>query len=399
MKSGASILLIIGGGVAAYKCLELIRQLRRAGASVTPLLTRAAQNFVTPLSVAAIADQQVRQQLFDPDEESLMDHIQLSRQSDLVAVAPATADLLAKMANGLADDLASTVLLATDKPVLAAPAMNVRMWLHPATQRNIECLRRDGIHFVGPNDGDMACGETGPGRMSEPEEIFAAIGSLTSARTMAGARILVTSGPTWESIDPVRVLANRSSGRQGTEIAKALVSLGADVTFVTGPAFAAPPAGATVINVESADEMLRSVEQAMPVDAAVFTAAVSDWKPASASDSKMKKTGGGPPVLTLTENPDILATVARRTVHRPRLVVGFAAETDNVIRNASEKRIRKGCDWIVANDVSRQTGILGGDENQPVIISSEGENRLPRMRKAEFARRLAEMIADELAET
>ncbi len=399
MTSGSSVLLIIGGGIAAYKCLELIRRLRRSGVSVTPLLTRAAQNFVTPLSVSAVAGEQVRRQLFDPDEESLMDHIQLSRRSDLVAVAPATADLLAKMANGSADDLASTVLLATDKPVLAAPAMNVRMWLHPATQRNIACLRRDGIHFVGPNTGDMACGETGPGRMSEPEEILAAIDALCSGGPLAGTRILVTSGPTWESVDPVRVLASRSSGRQGTEIGKALVSLGAEVTFVTGPAVTAPPAGVRVIRVESAEEMLRSVEEALPVDAAVFAAAVADWRPESVSYSKIKKTGGEPPVLKLTENPDILAAVSRRGELRPRLVIGFAAETDNVLRNAAAKRLKKGCDWIVANDVSAGSGILGGDHNCPVIIASTGEQHLPRMSKAEFARRLADMIAKTLGET
>lgn len=393
--SNSRILLIIGGGIAAYKTLDLIRQLQRSGSCVTPILTQAAQEFVTPLSVSAIANQPVRQNLFDLGEESQMDHIQLSRQSDLVVVAPATADLLAKMANGRADDLASTVLLATDKPVLVAPAMNVRMWLHPATQRNSEILRQDGVHFVGPNEGEMACGETGPGRMSEPDQICRSIGALCSDAPLKGRRVLVTSGPTWEKIDPVRVLANRSSGRQGTEIAKALISLGAEVVFVTGPTFVGPPPNAEVIRVESADEMLRATEASFPVDAVICAAAVTDWRVASNSNRKLKKISGQLPTIKLVENPDILAMIGNKKRGRPELVIGFAAETENLVSNAAVKRQRKGCDWIIANDVSVDSGVLGGNENQVVIITSNGEEHWPRMTKAELARRLAKKIATE----
>lgn len=397
MPSGMNILLIIGGGIAAYKCLELIRHLGQTGCSVTPVLTEAAEKFVTPLSLSALAAAPVRRKLFDADAEATMDHIQLSRAADFVVVAPATADLLAKMANGLADDLASTVLLATDKPVLAAPAMNVRMWRHAATKRNVERLRQDGINFVGPNYGEMACREFGPGRMSEPAEIAAAIDRISGQGPLLKKRILVTSGPTREAIDPVRFISNRSSGRQGTEIAWALIGLGAEVVFVTGPALIDPPTGARTVRVETADEMMKAVDQEMPVDAAVFTAAVADWKVASRTDSKIKKRGGKMPALQLAENPDILASVAARAVDRPPLVIGFAAETENVIENAAEKRARKGCDWIVANDVSAETDIVGGSENQPVLITSEGAESLPRMPKAEFARLLAARIARELA--
>lgn len=390
------VLLIIGGGIAAYKVLDLIRQLRRSGVEVTPLLTSAARNFVTPLSVAAIANCEVRESLFDLDEESSIDHIQLSRQSDLLVVAPATADLLAKMANGLADDLASTVLLATDKPILVAPAMNVRMWTHRATQRNVAQLKSDGVKFVGPAEGEMACGEFGLGRMSESEEIFESIDQQFIAGKLSNKHILVTSGPTWEAIDPVRIIANRSSGRQGTEIAAALLKLGAKVTFVTGPVALEPPTNAAVVRVESADEMLEAVERTLPADAAVFTAAVADWKP-KAFPSKIKKSRGSMPVLEFTESPDILATIASRSESRPKLVVGFAAETENVLANAKAKLKGKGCDWIIANDVSTESGILGGDENQPVIISVEDEKRFPRMRKSEFAQLLADLIAERLA--
>ena len=397
MPSGMNILLIIGGGIAAYKCLELVRHLGQTGCSVTPVLTRAAEQFVTPLSLSALAAKPARRNLFDADAEAAMDHIQLSRAADIVVVAPATADLLAKMANGLADDLASTVLMATDKPVLAAPAMNVRMWLHAATQRNVERLRQDGIHFVGPNDGEMACREFGPGRMSEPAEIAAAIDRICGQGPLLNKRILVTSGPTREPIDPVRFISNRSSGRQGTEIARALVRLGAEVIFVTGPASVDPPAAAKTVRVETADEMMRAVDREMPADAAVFTAAVADWKVVSRTDSKIKKQGGETPALELAENPDILASVAARSADRPPLVIGFAAETDNVIENAAAKRTRKGCDWIVANDVSAAANIVGGAENQPVLITSEGAENLPRMPKAEFADLLAARIASELA--
>lgn len=397
--SDRRILLIIGGGIAAYKCLDLIRQLRRSGSSVRPIMTRAGQEFVTPLSVSALAEQQVRQHLFDPGEESQMDHIQLSRQADLVVVAPATADLLAKMAHGMADDLASTVLLATDKPVLVAPSMNVRMWLHPATQRNMQTLHDDGIHFVGPNEGDMACGETGLGRMAEPVEIYDAIQRLCGPKGLANQRILVTSGPTWERVDPVRVFVNRSSGRQGTEIAMALIAHGAQVTFVTGPASVEPPAGAKIVRVETAEEMLHAVERALPVDAAVLAAAVADWKVKSVAEKKMKKTLGKPPAIELVENPDILRAVASRSKGRPKLVIGFAAETDNVVKNAIAKRRKKGCDWIIANDVSEESGILGGSENQPVIITAEDEEHWPRMSKAELAGKLAERIAEALKKT
>ncbi len=396
MPSGMNVLLIVGGGIAAYKCLELIRHLGQTGCSVTPVLTEAAEQFVTPLSLSALAAAPVRRKLFDADAEAAMDHIQLSRAADIVVVAPATADLLAKMANGLADDLASTVLLATDKPVLAAPAMNVRMWRHAATQRNIEWLRQDGINFVGPNHGEMACREFGPGRMAEPAEIADAIDRVSGQGPLLGKRILVTSGPTREAIDPVRFISNRSSGRQGTEIARALIGLGAEVVFVTGPASIDPPTAARAVRVETAEEMMQAVDREMPVDAAVFTAAVADWKVASRTDSKIKKRGGESPALQLVENPDILASVAARAVDRPPLVIGFAAETDNVIKNAAEKRARKGCDWIVANDVSSETGIVGGSENQPVLITSEGAESLPRMLKAEFARLLAARIAREL---
>ncbi len=390
------VLLIIGGGIAAYKCLELIRKLREAGLSVTPVMTRAAQQFVTPLSVAALCGEPVRIEIFDPHEEARMDHIQLSRQSDLVAVVPATADLLAKMANGLADDLASTVLLATDKPVLIAPAMNVRMWQHAATQHNVETLRRHGVHFVGPENGPMACGETGPGRMSEPQRIVSAICHFPSQRLLCGRRILVTSGPTWEPVDPVRVIANRSSGRQGTEIAKALLARGAEVVFVTGPASVAPPPHAQIVAVETADEMLHATRTALPVDAAVFAAAVTDWKADAVRESKIRKSESALPDLKLRVNPDILAEISQLTEARPSLVIGFAAETENVIENAIGKLRQKGCDWIVANDVSVGSGILGGDENQPVIITGNGENQLPRQSKAEFAGHLADLIASEL---
>ena len=393
MLGSKHILLIIGGGIAAYKALDLIRRLRERGATVTPVLTRAGEEFVTPLSVGALAGVAVHRDLFDLNAEAEMGHIQLSRSADLVVVAPATADLMDKMAGGLANDLASTLLLATDTPVLLAPAMNVRMWQHAATARNRAQLAADGITFVGPNEGDMACGEYGPGRMAEPLEIVAAVEAALSDGPMAGRKVLVTSGPTHEPIDPVRYIANRSSGAQGTAIASALVGLGAEVVFVTGPAEVAPPDGVTVVRVESALEMEAAVAAALPVEVAVFAAAVADWRVKSASARKLKKTKDGLPVLEFAENPDILAGVAQLGEGRPALVVGFAAETDDVVVNATAKRLRKGCDWIVANDVSPETGIMGGQENAVVLISESGIEEWPRMAKAEVARRLAARIA------
>ncbi|MCP9480517.1 bifunctional phosphopantothenoylcysteine decarboxylase/phosphopantothenate--cysteine ligase CoaBC [Shimia sp. CNT1-13L.2] len=393
MLTDKRILLIIGGGIAAYKSLDLIRRLRERGAWVTPVLTNAASEFVTPLSVSALSGEKVFRDLFDLTDEAEMGHIQLSRSADLVVVAPGTADLLGKMANGLANDLASTLLMATDTPVLVAPAMNVRMWEHPATRRNVSTLRGDGVMFVGPNEGDMACGEYGPGRMSEPLEIVAAIETALKEGPLTGRRILVTSGPTHEPIDPVRYIANRSSGAQGSAIARALTVMGAEVVFVTGPADAERPEGAHVVEVETAAEMLDAVKAVLPVDAAIFAAAVADWKVASASDSKIKKQAGKLPSLEFSENPDILATISQMGDGRPGLVVGFAAETDDVIDNATAKRLRKGCDWIVANDVSPETGIMGGSENAVTLISDAGAEHWPRMGKDEVAHQLAERIA------
>ncbi|MGR3322222.1 MAG: bifunctional phosphopantothenoylcysteine decarboxylase/phosphopantothenate--cysteine ligase CoaBC [Pseudooceanicola sp.] len=397
MLANKRILLIIGGGIAAYKCPELIRRLRERGASVTPVMTRAAGEFVAPLAVAAVAGERVHSELFDLTSEAEMGHIQLSRSADLVVVAPATADLMGKMANGLADDLASTLLMATDTPVLIAPAMNVRMWLHPATQRNIAALKGDGIAFVGPDEGDMACGEYGPGRMAEPLEIVAAVEAKLSDGPLTGKRVLVTSGPTHEPIDPVRYIANRSSGAQGTAIAGALAALGAEVVFVTGPASVAPPDGVKVVRVETAAQMLEAAEAALPADAAIFAAAVADWRVASASGSKIKKDKGRLPVLEFAENPDILARISQMEDGRPGLVVGFAAETDDVVAHATAKRQRKGCDWIVANDVSPETGIMGGTENAVILITADGAEDWPRMGKDEVAARLAARVAEALA--
>ncbi|NOC84817.1 bifunctional phosphopantothenoylcysteine decarboxylase/phosphopantothenate--cysteine ligase CoaBC [Ruegeria sp. HKCCD6428] len=397
MLSSKRILLIIGGGIAAYKSLDLIRRLRERGADVTPVLTRAAEEFVTPLSVSALAGEKGYRDLFDLTDEAEMGHIQLSRSADLIVVAPATADLMGKMAAGLANDLASTLLMATNTPVLCAPAMNVRMWTHPATQRNLKQLQADGVRFVGPNEGDMACGEYGPGRMSEPLEIVTAVEARLSAGPLAGRRVLVTSGPTHEPIDPVRYIANRSSGAQGAAVARALAELGAEVTFVTGPADVPPPVGVRVVPVETAQQMSDAVDAALPVDAGIFAAAVADWRVASASDKKLKKSRDGLPVLEFAENPDILKRVSGMGANRPPLVVGFAAETDNVIEHATAKRLRKGCDWIVANDVSPATGIMGGSENAVTLISDNGAEEWPRMGKDEVARRLAAKIADALA--
>ncbi len=397
MLAGRHILLILGGGIAAYKSLDLVRRLRDQGAHVTPVLTRAGAEFVTPLSLSALAGSKVYQDLFDLTDEAEMGHIELSRAADLVVVAPATADLMAKMAAGLANDLASTLLLATDKRVLIVPAMNVRMWNHPATQRNLATLRGDGVLVTGPDDGVMACGEFGPGRMAEVPQIIAAISAALADGPLQGKHILVTSGPTHEPIDPVRYIANRSSGAQGTAIARALAGLGADVTFVTGPADVPPPDGVHVVRVQTAAQMLAAVQAARPADAAVFAAAVADWRVANAGHSKIKKDAAGLPHLAFAENPDILATISQMGAGRPPLVVGFAAETDDVIAHATAKRLRKGCDWIVANDVSPATGIMGGTENAVTLITDQGAESWPRMTKDAVAAQLAQRIAQVIA--
>ncbi len=391
------ILLIVGGGIAAYKALELVRLLKKRGDSVKAVLTRAGAEFVTPLSLGSLTGDKVFQELFSLTDEAEMGHIELSRAADLVVVAPATADLMAKAANGLANDLASTVLLATDKNVLMAPAMNVRMWLHAATQRNLKTLQADGVAIVGPNDGDMACGEYGPGRMAEPAEILAAIdaalGAVAASKPLAGRTALVTSGPTHEPIDPVRYIANRSSGKQGHAIAAALAEAGAAVTLISGPVDIPPPLGVTLVKVETARDMLAAAERALPVDIAVCAAAVADWRTADNADQKIKKTGDAPPPLTLTENPDILATLSRHPFRRPKLVVGFAAETENVLGHARAKLAKKGCDWILANDVSPATGIMGGDSNTVILVTAAAEDAWPTLTKAEVATRLAARIA------
>ena len=394
MLADKRILLIIGGGIAAFKSLDLIRRLRERGAFVTPVLTKSGAEFVTPLSVSALAGEKIYSDLFDLTSEAEMGHIELSRSADLIVVAPGTADLMAKMAGGLANDLASTLLLATDKRVLVAPSMNVRMWEHPATQRNLATLKSDGVLFVGPNEGDMACGEYGYGRLAEPLEIVDAIDAALSGGPLKGKHILVTSGPTHEPIDPVRYIANRSSGAQGTAIAKALAALGADVTFVTGPADVPPPNGVRVVKVQTAAEMLTAVMEAPASDAAIFAAAVADWRVANAGPSKIKKDGNGLPTLEFAENPDILATVSKLKKGRPALVIGFAAETDDVIANATAKRLRKGCDWIVANDVSPATGIMGGTENDVTLITADNTEDWPRMGKDAVAQRLAQKLVE-----
>ncbi len=434
MLSGRRVLLIIGGGVAAYKALDLIRRLKERGAVVRCVMTEGAQQFVTPLSAAALSQEKVFTNLFSLTDEADIGHISLSREADLIVVAPATADLMARAANGLANDLATNILLATDKPVLMAPAMNPRMWGHPATRRNATTLAEDGVLFVGPNSGTMAeRGESGLGRMAEPLEIVAAVesalagpGAGPAARVgyqdviyqgqgggvapaagfsrlqpqgpLTGLRLLVTSGPTHEPIDPVRYIANRSSGRQGHAIALAAAQAGAHVTLVSGPVNLPDPPGVHVVHVESAREMLAAVEVALPADAAVFTAAVADWRVAGAAEEKIKKQGGGgAPSLNLVENPDILATVAKMTAGRPHLVVGFAAETEKVLAHAEAKLARKGCDWIVANDVSPESGVMGGDRNTVHLVTSEGIEDWPTMGKDEVARRLVARMADALA--
>ncbi len=395
--SDKRILLIVGGGIAAYKALELTRLLRKAGVSVRPILTKAGEQFVTPLSLAAISEDKVYSELFSLTDEAEMGHIELSRSADLVVVAPATADLIAKAVHGHASDLASTTLLATDKPVLMAPAMNVRMWEHPATRRNVAQLKADGVLFVGPDEGAMACGEYGFGRLAEPPAIFEAIMAALAgpaARPLAGKRAIVTAGPTAEPIDPVRVLTNRSSGKQGFAIAQALAELGAEVTLVAGPVAVPTPAGVRRVDIETAREMLAACEAALPADIAVCVAAVSDWRPESAAGTKMKKGADGPPAITLVENPDILATLSQ-SARRPTLVVGFAAETNDVEAYAKAKLTKKGCDWIVANDVSI-AGTMGGDDNAVSIVTKDGVERWDRTAKSEVARKLAERMAQAL---
>ncbi len=390
------VLLIVGGGIAAYKALELTRLLRKAGVGVRPILTRAGAEFVTPLSLSALSGDKVYTDLFSLTDEAEMGHIELSRSADLVVAAPATADLMAKAANGLANDLASTTLMATDKPVLMAPAMNVRMWEHAATRRNLETLKADGVHFVGPDEGEMACGEFGPGRMAEPQAICeAALQLLESGRPLAGRHVVVTAGPTAEPIDPVRLITNRSSGRQGYAISSALAALGARVTLVSGPTALPAPAGVDRMSVETAREMLDAARAALPADVLVAVAAVADWRPDTSSGAKLKKGKDGPPAVKLVENPDILATIAGDK-KRPKLVVGFAAETNDVEAHARAKLDRKGCDWIVANDVT-EPGVMGGDENAVLIVSKKGTERWERMPKQAVARRLAQRIAEALS--
>jgi phosphopantothenoylcysteine decarboxylase/phosphopantothenate--cysteine ligase len=396
------VLLVIGGGIAAYKSLDLIRRLRERGAHVRVVMTSAAHEFITPLSAGALSGGHVYADLFDQHAEFDIGHIRLARDTDIVVVAPATADLMAKMAGGHADDLATTVLLATDKPVLIAPAMNPHMWRHPATRRNVAQLVADGIAVVGPNSGEMAeQSEAGAGRMAEPLEIVAAaearIAGPESAGPLSGRRVLVTAGPTHESVDPVRYIANRSSGKQGFAIARAAAAAGAGVTLVAGPVALADPAGVKLIKVESAREMLAEVEHALPVDVAVFAAAVADWRVAAPDEQKMKKGAGGTPKLDLVENPDILSTVAHRTSNRPPLVVGFAAETEHVIENARAKLAHKGCDWIVANDVSPATGIMGGDYNSVHLVTRDGVESWPDQDKQTVADKLVARIAATLS--
>jgi phosphopantothenoylcysteine decarboxylase/phosphopantothenate--cysteine ligase len=393
------VLLIVGGGIAAYKALELTRLLRKAGVGVRPILTQAGAEFVTALSLSALSEDKVYGELFSLTDEAEMGHIQLSRSADLVVVVPATADLIAKAAHGLAGDLASTTLLATDKPVVMAPAMNVRMWLHRATQRNIATLKADGVIFVGPDDGAMACGEFGAGRLAEPAVIFAAIMDALAgpaAKPLAGQHALVTAGPTFEPIDPVRGVTNRSSGRQGYAIAGALAKLGARVTLVSGPVSLPTPLGVDRIDVETARDMLAACQAALPADVGVFVAAVADWRIDEVFGTKLKKDKGGPPALTFVENPDILATLSASGPKRPKLVIGFAAETNDVEMHARAKLARKGCDWIIANDVT-EPGVMGGDENAVLLISKDKTERWTRAAKDSVAHDLAQRIATSLS--
>ncbi|NIX75720.1 bifunctional phosphopantothenoylcysteine decarboxylase/phosphopantothenate--cysteine ligase CoaBC [Microvirga terricola] len=392
--SGKRVLLVIGGGIAAYKSLDLIRRLRERGASVRCILTAGAQQFITPLAASALTGQRTHTDLFDREDEADIGHIRLARDADLVIVAPATANTMAKMAGGHADDLASTVLLATTLPILIAPAMNVRMWLHAATQRNLATLTADGVHVVGPNEGPMAEAETGPGRMAEPLEIVAAAEKFFApSGPLKGKHVLVTAGPTHEPIDPVRYIANRSSGKQGYAIARAAAEAGARVTLVSGPVDLADPPGVSVVRVESARDMLASVEIALPADIGIFAAAVADWRVVHEGAQKLKKIGEASPALSLVENPDILATLSHRKEGRPPLMVGFAAETENVIENAKQKLLRKGCDLIVANDVSTATGVMGGDQNTVHLVSAAGVETWPTLAKTDVARKLVEHLS------
>lgn len=399
---GTTVLIIIGGGIAAYKSLDLIRRLRERGATVRTVMTIAAQEFVTPLSVGALTGGKVFTELFDRDDEHDIGHIRLAREADAIIVAPATADLMARMASGQAGDLATTILLATNAPVLLAPAMNPKMWEHPATQRNVDALRGDGVHFVGPNAGEMAeSGEAGTGRMAEPLEILAAVEALLGPAVglLSGVHMLITSGPTHEPIDPVRYLANRSSGRQGHAIAAAAARAGARVTLISGPVEIPDPAGVTTIHVETAREMMDVVTVALPADVAVMTAAVADWRTVTPARAKLKKDGTGkPPALALAENPDILTAVAKHKTLRPTLVIGFAAETNDLLKNAAGKLKAKGADWIVANDVSAASGVMGGDDNTVHIVSASGIEDWPKLAKTEVAERLVARIADALRE-
>ena len=397
--SGKTILLVIGGGIAAYKSLELIRLLTARSVSVRTIMTKAAEEFVTPLSVASLTRQKVHTALFNLTDEIEMGHIELSRATDLLVVAPATADLMAKMAHGEANDLASTTLLATDKPVLIAPAMNVRMWHHAATQRNLSQLKRDGILVVGPNEGDMACGEYGLGRMAEPVEIVAAIEAALTPKPqpLKGKKVLITAGPTREAIDPVRYISNYSSGKQGYAIAAAAVALGAETVLVSGPVDLPIPPGVQMMPVTSALEMLTVSERELPCDIAIFTAAVADWRVADEAKQKIKKDKNGLPTLQLEENPDILQTIAKRTSKRPRLVVGFAAETENLLDNAREKLKKKGCDLIVANDVSKERGVFGADQNTVQLVSASGVESWGLLSKQDVAQRLMKQLAAQLS--
>jgi len=394
---GKRILLVISGGIAAYKSLDLIRRLRERGVEVRTVMTEGATHLVTPLAVAALSENRVATDLWALTPDGELGHIRLARDPDLVVVAPATANLLAKMAHGIADDLASTLLLATDRPVLVAPAMNVVMWEKPVTQANMATLRERGVRQVGPGFGPMACKESGAGRMAEVAEIVAAIETfLVPARPLAGVRALVTSGPTFEPIDPVRFIGNRSSGKQGHAVAAALAEAGAEVTLVSGPVALPDPSGLRTVHVETARDMLAACEAALPVDVAVCAAAVADWRPAEVAAHKHKKDGGSAPDIALVENPDILATLSSAGERRPRLVVGFAAETADLEANARAKRYRKGCDWIVANDVSPEKGTFGGDRNTVLLVTADGLERWPTMDKAEVARRLVERVVDHL---
>ena len=398
MLNGKKVLLIITGGIAAYKSLELVRKLKEKGADVIPVMTKAAENFVTPMSVSALAQEKVFNKLFDLTDEAEMGHIELSRSSDLIIVVPASADFIAKTATGQANDLASTLILATDTKVLMAPAMNVRMWENPLTQKNIKILHNNGVKFVGPDEGEMACGEFGFGRMAEADEILKEIEANFRDKKLKGRHFLVTSGPTIEPIDPVRFIGNRSSGLQGGAIANELVESGAEVTFITGPVNLDPPHGSNIIRVETADEMYDAVHSSLPADAAVFAAAVADWKIKKTEQQKLKKQTGNLPAFDLTENKDILASVSKLKKNRPKIVMGFAAETENILENAKSKLMKKGCDFIVANDVSLGTQTLGGNENAAIIVSEKDVETLNKMSKRALAKILVEKISQSFEE-